>query len=156
MQKLAEVEQAKALMSEARNWSVVKWLKEKKRVRHAADKANGALDQLEQQVKAAWSEDLRLAYERLTAKGSERRHRLAPGAEPISPEIERLASQVKDADEEAYRAHVEAEETFDKAERILSTRMAREGCRKAIDSWDLHEQAIAKAEAGVRSSPSAV
>ncbi len=37
--------------------------------------------------------------------------------------------------------------TFDEAEKQLSTSLAREGCRKAIQSWDLHEAAIHKAKA---------
>ena len=40
MRKLAEVEDAKALMTEPMGWSVVKWLSQKKRVRKAADLAN--------------------------------------------------------------------------------------------------------------------
>jgi hypothetical protein len=44
---------------------------------------------------------------------------------------------------------MDAEDTFDEAEKKLSTRLAREGCRKAIDSWDLHEQAIRKSEAAI-------
>jgi hypothetical protein len=47
----------------------------------------------------------------------------------------------------AERAHLDAENTFDEAERQLSTRLAREGCAKAIASWELHEAAIRKAEA---------
>jgi hypothetical protein len=43
MRKLAEVDEAKALMTEGLNWSVMKWLREKKRVRRTADKANDAL-----------------------------------------------------------------------------------------------------------------
>jgi hypothetical protein len=54
--------------------------------------------------------------------------------------------RVKEADDEAYRAHIEAERTFDEAERLLSTSLAREGCRKAILSWELHEKAIHRAE----------
>jgi hypothetical protein len=147
MRKLAEVEDAKALMTEARNWSVVKWLKEKKRVRRAADKANHALDVLEQEVKASWEDELKLAYEVL-AKPAEG-HKPDPGA--LRPEVRHLAQQIKQADDKAWQAHLEAEDTFDKAERILSTALAREGCRKAIESWDLHEHAIAKAEAAIPS-----
>ena len=57
MRKLTEVEEAKALMTEAVEWSVMKWLREKKRVRKAADKANDALDALEQEIKTRrrWS-----------------------------------------------------------------------------------------------------
>ena len=58
-----------------------------------------------------------------------------------------LAREVKEADERAYRAHMDAEATFDEAERKLSTRLAREGCQKAIQSWELHEKAIRKVEA---------
>jgi hypothetical protein len=46
---------------------------------------------------------------------------------------------------------MDAEETFDEAERQLSTSLAREGCRKAIQSWELHEKAIRRAEALVPS-----
>src|SRR5271166_1880505 len=54
MQAIKEVEDAKALMREAANWSVMRWLSEKKRVRKAADIANDALDGVERKVKAAW------------------------------------------------------------------------------------------------------
>ena len=47
MHKLPEVEEAKALMNEATEWSVMKWLREKKRVRKVADQANAALDKLD-------------------------------------------------------------------------------------------------------------
>ena len=140
MNKLPEVESAKTLMREAKDWSVVKWLREKKRVRKAADKANDALDALEKEVKATWSAELKLAYDELIKPGE---------ASKTAPELRRLAQQVKEADEAAYRAHLDAEDTFDKAERILSTSMAREGTRKAVESWELHEAAIVKAEAGV-------
>ena len=63
MEKLPEVEAAKALMTEAVAWSVMKWLREKKRVRKTADLANAALDRLSETTKARWPEGLRLAYE---------------------------------------------------------------------------------------------
>ena len=44
MRKLLEVQQAKELMNEAKDWSVFKWLFEKPRVRETADLANDALD----------------------------------------------------------------------------------------------------------------
>jgi hypothetical protein len=56
-----------------------------------------------------------------------------------------VAKKIKEMDDEAYRARVKAEETFDNAERQLSTSLAREGCRQAIQSWDLYEKAIRKA-----------
>ena len=44
-------------------------------------------------------------------------------------------------------ARLDAEDTFDEAERRLSAGMAREGARKAIESWELREKSIRKAEA---------
>lgn len=123
MEKLPEVETAKTLMTEAVAWSVMKWRREKKRVRKAADQANAALDQLNQATKGRWPDDVKAVN----------------------------AKKVKAADDEAYRAHMDAEATFDEAERQLSTSLAREGCRKAILSWDLHEKAIRKAEALIAS-----
>jgi hypothetical protein len=138
VQKLPEVEEAKALMIEATEWSVMKWLREKKRVRKTADRANDALDQLSEQTKLLWPEELRAAYAAL-AQNTGREN-------PPDEEILKAVKPVKRADEESLRAHLEAESTFDEAERQLSTRMAREGCRKAIYSWELHEKAIRLAE----------
>jgi hypothetical protein len=63
----------------------------------------------------------------------------------------RAIAQSREKDDEAYRARMDAEKTFDDAEKQLSTSLAREGCRKAIFSWDLHEKAIRKAETLIRS-----
>jgi len=138
VRKLTEVEEAKALMTEATEWSVMKWLREKKRVRKAADRANDALDELSEQTKLLWPDELRAAYGALaqnTSRGNQ-----------AEAQIPNAVKQVKRADDEAFRAHLDAESTFDEAERQLSTRMAREGCRKAINSWELHEKAIRLAE----------
>lgn len=137
MRKLPEVEEAKALMAEALEWSVMKWLKEKKRVRKTADRANDALDQLSKETKLLWPDELRAAYGGLARNTS----REKPDAE-----IPNAVKQVKRADDEAFRARMDAENTFDEAERQLSASMAREGCRKAIYSWELHEKAIRIAE----------
>jgi hypothetical protein len=45
---------------------------------------------------------------------------------------------------------MDAEKSFDDAQRQLSTSLARDGCRKAIHSWRLYERAIQKAEAVIR------
>jgi hypothetical protein len=137
VRKLPEVEEATALMIEAMEWSVMKWLREKKRVRKAADRANDALDQLSNETKLLWSEDLRAAYDALAQDGRQKH---------ADAEIPNAVKQVKRADDESFRAHMDAENTFEEAERQLSTRMAREGCRKAIYSWELHEKAIRMAE----------
>jgi hypothetical protein len=148
MKTIPEVETAKALMTEAMTWSVMKWLREKKRVRKTADLANAALDQTSQAVRERWPEPIRTAYEALVMQTD--RDVFASHEQPVPAKIARdvtLVSKSCQADDEAYRARMDAEKAFDDAERKLSTSLAREGCRKAIHSWHLHEQAIRKAEA---------
>jgi hypothetical protein len=67
MLNLPEVEKAKALMTGAVGWSVMRWLSEKKKVRVAADRANDALDALDREVKDSWSDELKAAYLELPA-----------------------------------------------------------------------------------------
>ena len=149
MEKLPVVEAAKALMNEAMTWSVMKWLREKKTVRTTADQANAALDQLSQTVRERWPKEIRAAYESLAARSAGTTRPSQPLPTPPGNELGAsiVARKSKESDDEAYRARMDAEETFDKAEKQLSTGLAREGCRKAIHSWDLHEKAIRKAEA---------
>src|SRR6516225_1490307 len=155
MRKLIPVEEAKALMNEAKDWGVWRWLTEKRRVRAAADAAVDALGDLEKKVKASWSEDLKKAYRELQAEASLERNPRAKQqyqkakeeAKNVDPQIKLAVRRVKEADDEAENARVDAEETFDEAERRLSTSMAREGAQKAIGSWELREKAIRKAEA---------
>jgi len=150
MERIPEVEAAKTLMTEAVSWSVMRWLREKKRVRKTADQANAILDQLNQAVKNRWPDSMRVAYAELVAHGpSNGKTRNSPTtlSAEIDPQARLSARKVKEADEAAYRARTDAEETFDEAEKQLSTSLAREGCRKAIQSWDLHEKAIRRAEA---------
>ena len=152
MRKLPEVQQAKELMSEAIDWSVFKWMFEKPRVRETADRANDALDRLERTVKSRWNDEIRAEFKKLSRKsgGSTRGQQIAGQVQQmIKPEITLLLEKVREADEAARRARTDAEETFDEAERQLSTSLAREGCKKAIHSWELHEKAIRKAESVV-------
>lgn len=137
MEKLKEVVEARALMTEAMDWSVMKWLTEKKRVRTVADAANAALDRVEEGLHSAWDSDLKAAYDGRSISNK------------ISVEVERLAKGIRAAHDAAIAGRMDAEETFDKAERRLSTSLAREGCHKAIAGWDLHEDAIRKAEVAV-------
>ena len=146
MQLHAEVEDAKKLMMEARDWSVMKWLREKKRVRKTADRANEVFDELKEEIKARWSVDLKAAYQEVS-KPSKMKQEL----QKIDPQVRLLAKRVKEAEDEAYRARMDAEQTFDEAERELSTSMAREGCRKAIQQWELDEKAIRLAESAIAS-----
>lgn len=151
MRKLPEVDEAKTLMTEAMVWSVMKWLREKKRVRKAADKANAVLDELDREVKAGWSPEVASAFNELSRPAGKANS--AKGAPPDcegthagNSRVKQFVRQVKEADDQAYEARMDAERTFDEAERVLSTSLAREGCRKAIHSWDLHEKAIRRAE----------
>jgi hypothetical protein len=124
----------------------MRWLREKKRVRKTADQANAALDQLNHAVKDRWPDDIRAAYEGLVVQ----RPNKTPPTLVIEPPSRR-ATKVKEADDAAHRARIDAEDSFDEAEKQLSTRLAREGCRKAIQSWELHEKAIRRAEALISS-----
>ena len=150
MRKLPEVQEAKELMNEAVDWSVFKWLFEKPRVRETADQANDALDRLERTVKARWSDEIKAEYKKLSGRAGRGARGQQKGQQPPQtndPQIALLVEKIMEADNAAERARMDAEETFDEAERQLSTSLAREGCKKAILSWELHEKAIRKAEA---------
>jgi hypothetical protein len=141
MRKLPAVEEAKTRMAEAaHDWGLWKWLTEKRRLRAAADAAWAALGEAERKVKSAWPEDLKQAYCDLE-EGKRRAQ---------SSELRTVAQQVKEADDVAYRAHMDAEEIFADAEKRLSTAMARQGAARAIEAWELTEKAIRQAEAAGR------
>ena len=157
MKKLAAVEDARAIMTEGTQWGVWKWLIEKKRVRAIADVARAALDDLEMKVKLTWSDELKIAYNQLVSEhgDAKRTRRKAKDATPAAsgkadPKALAAVTQVKAADDAAFNAHEDAEDTFAEAEKKMSTSMAREGARKALEAYDLHEAAIRKAEALAR------
>lgn len=145
MDKIPEVETAKALMAEALSWSVMRWLKEKKRVRTVADQANASLDQRADALRKTWPEQLTMIYEALSISLHSKNHDHNSNA-GIDRELRRMAQSIRQADQNAYAARMEAERIFDEAERKLSTALAREGCRTAIHAWDLKEKAIRKME----------
>ena len=132
MEKLKEVVEARALMTEAMDWSVMKWLTEKKRVRKSADLANATLDRVEAELQSAWDPELKAAFDGKN------------GA--TSAELQKLAKQLREAHDAAIQGRMDAEDTFEKAEKRLSASLAREGCHKAIAGWDLHDEAIRKSE----------
>ena len=148
MKKLPEVEAAKQLMKEATKWSVMTWLGQKKRVRKAADQANAALDNLSDQLKQRWPDSLRARYEALASGNSPSRLNGRSREKVMGKELEEsvTARKLREADDRARHARDLAERTFDEAERKLSTSLAREGCRQAIEAWDLHENAIVQSE----------
>ena len=151
VRKLPEVEEAKALMTEAMEWSVFTWLFRKSTVREVADAANAALVKLNKATKSQWSDELRAAYKASSKKDSERN-----SDSPAEPEIQQFIKKVRSADEAARRARQDAEDTFDEAERHLNTALAREGCRKALHQWELDIKAIRCAEATPASAKRAI
>ena len=135
---IPEVERAKVLMNEARSWSVVRWLAEKKKVRRAADAANAKLDAVHAELKSKWPPELRRAYDALVKNGK---------SSDAEADLAHHAQLLYAMDREAQSARAQAEATFDDAEKKLSAALARQGCAEAIRSWELHERANARAEA---------
>ncbi len=143
-------------MTEGMDWSVWRWLLEKNRVREIADRATAALERAKRNAKATWSNELRMAYDELASqdlKNQPREKGLVKEGQTIAPEIKLKAKQVKKADDQAERARLDAEATFDEAERRMSASMAREGARQALKSYDLRESAIRKAQEFAVESP---
>jgi hypothetical protein len=140
MHKLPPVEEAKTLFNEAKDWSVWRWLIEKKRARTTADAAWEALEACEEKVRAGWNEEWRQAY------GHPKSRRYAALDDEVKTALERLYED----DEEAKQARDRAEAQFDEADRRMSTSMACEGAQMAIDAWEMREKAIRKAEALAR------
>lgn len=139
MPKIPEVDEARAIMTEAMQWSVMKWLTEKKRVRKLADAANLALDNAERELRNHWDPKLAAAYKSLSSEDKDHSH---------PPEMLKLAKAIRHSHDQAHAIREEAEAIFDKAEKRLSTALARDGCKKAIEGWDEHEQAIRHSEKG--------
>ncbi len=158
MRKLPAVEDARAIMTEGMEWSMWKWLLEKKRVRKIADIARAALDEQEMKVKSSWPNEHKIAYNQLVEQeDSPKRGRKAAkssaratakgGDGKSDPKIVEAVKKVKEADDAAYNAHEDAEDVFAEAERKMSTSMAKDGARMALVAYDKHEEAIRKAEA---------
>src|SRR5689334_17732450 len=106
MHKLMEVEEAKALMTEAKAWSVWRWLTEKKKVRAAADRAVDALNAADEKVKASWGDDLRQAWRELEAetalqqnpRAKRQYEKAKEGAKDVPEETKAAVRRVKEAD----------------------------------------------------------
>ena len=157
MQKLEAVEIARALMTEGQDWSVVRWLFEKRKVREAADKATAALAEANDKVKSSWGDELRRAYAELVAEAAadanpRAARKAKQDAQNVDAKIKLVAKRVKESDDEANQATMDAEEMFAEAERRMSASMARAAAQKALESYDLREKAIRKAEAARRGS----
>ena len=155
MKKLEAVEEARAIMTAGTEWGVFKWLMEKRKVRGIADRATAALNEAEDKVKATWSDELKRAYNYLAthdgdATKGKRGAKTKDSAKPRDPEILAVAQKMLEADEETERQRLDGEDTFAEGERHMSTSMAREGARKTLATYDLHEKAIRKAEAAAR------
>jgi hypothetical protein len=85
-----------------------------------------------------------------SARGARPKTIKPAGASGADAKTLAAAKRIAEADDEAYNAHEDAEETFAEAERKMSTSMARDAARKALAAYDLHEAAIRKAEALAR------
>ncbi len=150
MRKLAAVEDARAVMTEGMDWSAWRWLLERSRVRQIADRATAALDSAATRVKSAWPADLKVAYSELViANKNHNKNHTGESATSI-PELRSLAKRIKDAEDKAERCRLAAEATFDEAEQRFSADLARQGARKALETYDLREAAIGKAEAAAK------
>jgi hypothetical protein len=153
MAKIDTVEHAKATLANAVDWSILRWLAEKRRVREIADDGTAALDAEERRIKATWPEDLTNAYAALCppADGDDfaaaEHEFVLQQAEHLPQPLKDLARRVKEADDEAFRARMAAEQMFDDAERRMSASMARRGAELAIEAYDLRYKALAEAEA---------
>jgi hypothetical protein len=154
MKKLEAVEESRAIMTAGKEWGVFKWLMEKRKVRIIADKATAALNEAEDKVKATWSDELKRAYNYLATRDSDegkgKKGAKAKEDAKFDPEILAIAQKVLEADEETETMRLDAEDTFAEGERQMSTSMAREGAGKALETYDLHEKAIRKAEAAAK------
>lgn len=123
MQKLVAVEYARAIMTEAIAWPDWKWLFDKARVREAADRAAEAFEMANRQARSLWRE--------LEGGDAERMQQ----AQGIAAEVTK-----------------EAEEMFAAAERQLNAGLAREAANRALQSFDLREQALEMARSLGRTS----
>lgn len=151
MKKIVEVEEAKAIMKEAQDWGIWRWLTEKRKVRLAADTCNDSLARAEKRVIESWPEEMRAAYDELVTSenGKKRRSRKIDG------DVLETVRKLKGALDEAERVRLDAEDIFDRADRALSTSMAKEGTYRAIEAWELREKAIRKAESAGKSKATA-
>ena len=152
MKKLEAVENARAIMTQGMEWGVFKWLMEKPKVRKIADKATEALNDAEDKVKATWSDDLKRAYNFLATQNGDAGKKKGgkAKADEFDSEVLAVARGVFEADEVTETMRLDAEDTFAEGERKLSVAMARDGARKALATYDLHEKAIRKAEAAAK------
>ena len=123
--------------------------REEKGGRQTADIAWEAFDELEKDVKSGWNADLQKAYAELAAEaaldegGAPAKRKLEKArkeAAGVDPKIKATAHKLKEADDEAYRVRMAAEDMFDEAEKGLSTSMAREASQVAIDAYNLREK----------------
>src|SRR5579863_5937168 len=102
MHKLAPVEDAKTLFHQAKDWSVWRWLMEKKTVRRTADAAWEALEACEEKVRAGWSADWQAVYRDLSENGKTRSRRL-------DPQVKEALAMLHETDLEARQARDAAE-----------------------------------------------
>jgi len=92
-------------MKEAMEWSTIKWLWEKTRVRQTADRANAALERQNRAVKAKWGAEYKVVLKQLTSKKSASVR--ADKARPGDAQLELLIGNVVEADRAAHGAKMD-------------------------------------------------
>ena len=131
-------------MTEAMAWSVFTWPLRKSEVRATADRANAAVDRLTRATRSRWSSEIRLAYKETEAKGSPYSS-VASALEAIDPENTIVIANCR-TEKRRLEARRDAGQTFDEAEKQLSTDLTREGSIKAIRRWELDLNLIHRAD----------
>ena len=146
MHKLAAVEDAKSLFNEAKNWSLWRWLFEKRRARTTADAAWAALEACEEKVKSGWAEEWQQAYLDLSTNGRRKSRRHAG----LDPELKAALESLHEADEIGPSGPRRGGSPVRRGRPPPEHRMACEGAQMALDAWELREKFIRKAEALAR------
>ena len=104
-------------------------------VRAAADRANEALDALDRQIKDSWREPLKAAYRELEAEEAFEHdpqtkadfEAAQEAAKDVDPTVKAAARRLREADNEAYNARMDAEDIFDEADRRFELQPGAQG-----------------------------
>jgi chromosome segregation ATPase len=141
---LRAVIEAKRLLEETKQWWPWSWAADlnKIKLRSAIETATKALEREVEKAKNSWSREMQRAYRELTVAESRR-----ASTSNIDPEIKRAARKLKDAEDELNLATVQAQKTFDEAERELNPSKAREGALQTAKAIEKHETVLSIANA---------
>jgi hypothetical protein len=141
---LHAVIEAKRLLDETQQWWPWSWASDlnKIKLRSAIETATRALELEVEKAKNSWSREMQRAYRELTIPESRR-----VSTRNINPEVKRTARKLKDAEDELNQATLQAQKTFDEAERELNPSKAREGALQTAKAIAQHEFVLSIANA---------